>query len=123
MKQKGAMLAKGRLLGIQFETLFTDNLYFEISQHAIHLAMMIKNGLEELDVPFLIDSPTNQQFPIFSNEILQKIARNYAYTTIQRIDETLTAIRLCTSWATQREQVTQLLTDIRSALAFPNEQA
>lgn len=109
IKQHGGMLAKGRLLGIQFATLFTDNLYMNIAQHAIDEAMRIKAALKNKGIGFLIDSPTNQQFPIFSNEQLTALSEEFLFSVWQTIDEQHTAVRICTSWTTQRENVDKLI--------------
>lgn len=116
IKQNGGMLAKGRLLALQFIALFTDDLYMELSHHAIAMAMKIKEGLSALGVEFLADSPTNQQFPIFNDELLPRIAENYGFEYEKRIDETHSAIRFCTSWATAEESVNSLLADIAKIL-------
>lgn len=112
IKRHGGMLAKGRLLGIQFATLFSDNLYMRISHHAITQAMRIRQALQAQGIPFLIDSPTNQQFPIFSNEQLNRLSTKYLFSIWQKVDEHHTAVRICTSWATKPENVDQLLKDI-----------
>ena len=113
IKRHGGMLAKGRLLGLQFATLFTDNLYMQIAQHAIDEAMRIKVALQEAGISFLIDSPTNQQFPIFSNAQLEALSQKYRFSIWQRIDEAHTAVRICTSWGTKSENVDQLIEDIK----------
>lgn len=113
IKQKGGMLAKGRLLGIQFLELLKDGLYFEISEHAVKMAMILKEGLKELGYTFFIESTTNQQFVIVLDEKLERLKENYAYTYQQRFDETSSVIRLCTSWATKEEDVRRLLEDMR----------
>ena len=113
IKRHGGMLAKGRLLGIQFATLFTDNLYWQISQHAIDEAMRIKTALQEADIRFLIDSPTNQQFPIFSNAQLEALGQKYRFSFWQKMDDAHTAVRICTSWGTKSENVDKLIEDIR----------
>ncbi len=107
-KQHGAMLAKGRLLGIQFDTLFTDNLYFEISRHAIDMAMRLKALLLDKGCTLFIDSPTNQQFIIMENSRLEEFGRHVAYDPWDRIDADHTAIRLATSWATAPEHLEEL---------------
>ena len=112
IKRHGGMLAKGRLLGIQFATLFSDNLYMRISHHAITQAMRIRQALQAQGIPFLIDSPTNQQFPIFSNEQLDRLSTKYLFSIWQKVDDHHTAVRICTSWATKPENVDQLLKDI-----------
>lgn len=112
IKQHGGMLAKGRLLGLQFSTLFTDNLYFDISQHAIDEAMRIKAALQTKGVDFLIDSPTNQQFPIFSKEQLATLTDDFMFSVWQQMEDGRIAVRICTSWATRRENVDSLIATI-----------
>ena len=107
-KQHGAMLAKGRLLGIQFDTLFTDNLYFEISRHAIDMAMQLKELLRQKGCTFFIDSPTNQQFIVLENKKIEELGKHVAYDPWDRVDANHTAIRLATSWATQPAQLEEL---------------
>lgn len=112
IKQRGGLLAKGRLLGIQFETLFEDGLYFQLSQHAIDLAMQVKAGLMEKGYSFLFESNTNQQFPIFTDEKLAQLSEKYSFAYWCRVDETHSAVRICTSWATEKTAVEQLLADL-----------
>ena len=107
-KQHGSMLAKGRVLGIQFDTLFTDNLYFEISRHAIDMAMQLKELLRQKGCTFFIDSPTNQQFIVLENKKIEELGKHVAYDPWDRVDPDHTAIRLATSWATQPEQLEEL---------------
>ncbi|MBQ1258462.1 MAG: hypothetical protein IIX93_14470 [Clostridia bacterium] len=114
INQKGGMLAKGRLLGIQFKTLFTDNLYFEISAHAIKLSEKIRNALTEKNIPFLVPSPTNQLFPIIENKALEKLKEKYTFSTWAKVDDNHTAIRICTSWATKEENVDKLIEDLKA---------
>ena len=109
IKQHGALLAKGRILGIQFDTLFTDNLYFEIAQHAMDMAMKIKKGLKEKGYEFYIDSPTNQQFVIVSNEKADQLSSDISIEMIDTYDADHIIIRFCTSWATREEDVDALL--------------
>ena len=109
IKRHGGMLAKGRLLGLQFSTLFTENLYLNIAQHAIDEAMRIKAALQSKGITFLMDSPTNQQFPIFSNSQLEVLSKEFLFSIWQRIDEEHTAMRICTSWATKSENVDRLI--------------
>ena len=112
IKQRGGMLAKGRLLGIQFGTLFTDDLYMEISRHAIDLSMLIKKELTTKGYQFAIDSKTNQQFIILSNEKYQILQEKYGLTFWEKYDESQSVIRICTSWATKKENVLQLIEDM-----------
>lgn len=116
IKQRGGMLAKGRLLGIQFLTLFEDNLYFQISAHAAMLADRIRENLEDMGIAFKIDSPTNQLFPILQDKLLEELGKEFAYTYDERIDKTHSAVRLCTCWATKDEHVDALLNRIGELL-------
>lgn len=116
IKQKGGLLAKGRLLGIQFETLFEDGLYLEISQHAVDMAMLIHDSLVEQGIDFLYDSPTNQQFPILPDDLLQDLRHRYSFTFWEKVDDTHSVVRFCTSWATQRENVDSLIHGISQGL-------
>ena len=109
IKQKGGLLAKGRLLGIQFEELFKDDLYFDIARHANNMAILLKNALKEKGCEFLTDSSTNQQFPIMSNDMIKKIGEEYSFNVERVIDENNTAIRLVTSWATEEANVLEFI--------------
>lgn len=108
-KQHGALLAKGWLLGLQFDTLFTENLYFEISRHAIDMAMRLKKGILEKGYELFMDSPTNQQFLIMDNEKLKEFGKKTTYTTWEKLDGNRTAIRLVASWATKAEDIEALI--------------
>ncbi len=110
-KQKGAMLAKGRLLGIQFDVLFTDGLYHKISRHASSLAMRIREAFIEKGIDFLYDSYTNQQFPVLTDEQLSKLDEHFVSSFWCRKDGK-TAVRFCTSWATPEEDVDFLIEKI-----------
>lgn len=112
MKQKGAMLAKGRILGIQFLALFEDGLYFKLSKHADEMAQIIRKACAECGFEFLYDSPTNQQFPIMPNDLIKRLEELYVFSHTKRLDHRRSAIRICTSWATRREDVEQLVADI-----------
>lgn len=112
IKQKGALLAKGRLLGIQFVELFKDNLFFQLAEHANQMAEKLAEGLKEINVPFLAESPTNQIFPIFTNEQVAELQKNYAFEIWEKVDKNRTVIRFVTSWATKEEAVEQLITDV-----------
>ena len=113
IKQKGGMLAKGRLLGIQFLELFKDGLYFEISAHAMRMAEILKEGLNELGYKFYANSPTNQQFVIVPDKKLQELDAKYSYEYQMRYDAENSVVRFCTSWATKEEHVRQLLEDMK----------
>ena len=109
VKQQGAMLAKGRLLGVQFDALFTDGLYFEIGRHAIRLAMKLKAGFVERGYPLFADSPTNQQFPILTAEQLGRLRQQAAFEVWAPLADGRIAVRFVTSWATREEDVDALL--------------
>ena len=102
------MLAKGRLLGIQFLELLKAGLYFEIAGHAIRMAMILKKGLEEAGYSFFIDSETNQQFVILPNEDMARIREHAAIEYWEKYDDTHTVVRFCTSWATTQEDIDAL---------------
>lgn len=112
IKQNGGMLAKGRLLGIQFMTLFEDGLYFELSEHAVAQAMRIRDAFASKGYRFLVESPTNQQFPILPNSEMERLSADFKFSVWQKIDEGHTAVRFCTSWATKAEAVDALLAAI-----------
>lgn len=113
IKQNGGMLAKGRLLGIQFLTLFEDGLYFELSRHAVSQAMRIRDAFKAAGYAFLVDSPSNQQFPILDNQTLEKLSKNFRFSVWKKIDGSHTAVRFCTSWATRPEAVDALIEAIQ----------
>ncbi len=114
IKQHGGMLAKGRLLGVQFDALMTDNLYFEISGHAIRMADKIRATLDALEVSYLVPGITNQIFPILPDKLLEALAKDFCFTEMERISDTHRAIRFCTSWATREENVDKLCQAIES---------
>ena len=97
MKQHGAMLAKGRLLGIQFDVLMDNNLYFDLGMHGIKLANRIRDTFDKLGVSYLVSSPTNQIFPILSDKLLDELSKKFMFTEMERVDATHRAVRFCTS--------------------------
>lgn len=107
-KQNGALLAKGRLLGVQFDTLFTDELYFTVSRHAIDMAEMLKQAFREKKKRFFLDSPTNQQFIILEDAEIARLREQVAFEIWERYDETHTVVRFVTGWATEPEDVERL---------------
>lgn len=113
IKQKGGMLAKGRLLGIQFLALLDDELYFEIARHANLLALKIRDAFKEKGCSFRYDSVTNQQFPIIPDTFLEKLKEKYTFSFWEKSDSKHTAVRFCTSWATKEEDVERLVADIK----------
>ena len=112
IKQRGALLAKGRLLGLQFDVLFENGLYMEIARNAIDCAMLIKEACKKKGFSFLYNSPTNQQFPILPNKYAEALAEKYAFHKWQKVDGGHTAVRFCTSWATTKENTEKLVKDI-----------
>ncbi len=116
IKQNGGLFAKGRLLGIQFKTLFEDNLYTDISKNAVDLAIKLKEALLSFGVKELFSSYTNQQFFILENDVIKALANKYTFETWQVIDSTYTAVRICTSWATKKEDIDSLIKDFEKVL-------
>ena len=100
--------AKGRVLGIQFDTLFTDDLYFKISKHAIDMAEKLKSIIRAHDLEFYINSPTNQQFIVLENRMMERLANEVAFEVWERIDDNHSVIRLATSWSTTEEDLRAL---------------
>ncbi len=113
IKQHGGMLAKGRLLGVQFDVLMTDGLYFAIAARADEQADRIRETLQELGYSFLVPGVTNQIFPILPDALLAELAKSYAFCEQERVDEQHRAVRFCTSWATKEEAVQALCGDLR----------
>ena len=109
MKQHGAVLAKGRLLGLQFDEMFTEDLYLHIGESAIKYADEITGRLVKLGYPIYMQSPTNQRFTVMDNETLKKFGEEIEYGYWRKVDENHTAIRLATSWRTTREDVDRLI--------------
>lgn len=108
-KKHGALLAKGRLLGVQFDTLFTDDLYFKISENAIRLADKLKAALKSKGYKFLLESPTNQQFVVLKNDEMKKLEKKVKMSFWEKVDDTHTAVRFATSWATTDEKLLELI--------------
>ena len=108
IKQHGGMLAKGRLLGVQFDALMTDDLYLTIAEHANKLADQIRDTLDALKIPYQVPGITNQLFPIFTDAVLEELAKDFSFSEMGRVDENHRAIRFCTSWATTQENVQKL---------------
>ena len=113
MKQRGAVLAKGRLLGVQFQALLEDGLYFDLARHANQLAFRLRDGITSLGYPFPVSSPSNQQFPVLPNETVAKLQEmGYEFETNHPVDAGHTCIRLVTSWATPETAVEDFLRDL-----------
>ncbi|MBR3393482.1 MAG: low specificity L-threonine aldolase [Firmicutes bacterium] len=134
IKQKGGMLAKGRLLGVQFGEAFRpvpsdadpmtpalpasfDCLYLQMGRHATGLAQKMKQGFLDTGCHLFIDSPTNQQFVILPDDLLPKIAEDFAFEPFARFDETHSVVRFCTSWATPEEHVDTLIQKLKETLS------
>lgn len=113
LKQKGALMAKGRILGIQFLELFKDDLYFQLASHANSMATRLSEELEEMGYKFLTESPTNQIFPILPNKLIEELSKKYDFYVWSKLDENTSAIRLVTSWATKEVAVEEFIRDIK----------
>lgn len=114
IKQRGGMLAKGWLLGIQFETLFTGGLFYEMASHASRLADTLREGIRKAGYPFYSDSVSNQVFPIFPDELIETLSRDFSFNIQEKVDDSHHAIRLVTSWATKEEAVTAFLEALKA---------
>jgi threonine aldolase len=112
MKQQSGLLAKGRLLGVQFEALFKDGLFFRLAEHSNKLADKLRDGISAKGYSFLVDSPTNQIFPILPKKLVEKLEEKYFFYRWKPIDDENLCIRLVTSWGLQEDGVTSFLSDI-----------
>lgn len=108
IKQHGALLAKGRVLGVQFDALFTDGLYDEIGRHAIAMAQRLKEILREAGCEFFMESPTNQQFVVMEDARIEALRKRVAFSFWEKVDETHTAVRFVTNWSTTPEDLETL---------------
>ena len=113
IKQRGGMLAKGRLLGVQFCALMEDDLYFKISAHADRLADRLRDTFKELGYSFFMENTTNQLFPILPGAVRKALGEKYTFIEMDKLDEDRCACRFCTSWATREENVEALCDDLR----------
>lgn len=114
MKQKGAMLAKGKILGIQFLELFKDNLYFDLASHANKMANLLSKKIGSMGYKFLTYSPSNQIFPILPNRIIEKLQEKYSFYVWSKVDNANSSIRLVTSWATREDAVAAFVDDLKN---------
>ena len=112
MKQKGGMLAKGRILGIQFEELFRDGLFFDLARHANRMAQLMADALRRAGHAFLTESPTNQIFPILPHGLILKLEKNWDFYVWQKVDADHSVVRLVTSWATPEEAVQAFIEEL-----------
>ena len=117
IKQHGGMLAKGRLLGVQFDTLFTDDLYYKISAHADAMADRLRDTLAENGAPLLVPGTTNQVFAILPDTLLEELAKTVTFSEQERVSDTHRAVRFCTSWATKAENVDTLCRKLKELAA------
>ena len=115
IKQRGGMLAKGWLLGLQFQALLEDELYFSISRHANQLADRIRSALKRAGHPLLVEGTTNQIFPILPDALLDKLGQNFTFNEMHRTDDGHRAVRFCTSWASRPEDVDALCREIENS--------
>jgi len=116
IKKRGALLAKGRLIGVQFDTLFTNDLYFEVSRHAIEMAERLVALFTRAGFPFFMDSPTNQQFVILENSMMATLSEKVRFSYWEKYDESHTVVRFATSWSTTEEDMTFLEETVMAAV-------
>ncbi|MBQ1947889.1 MAG: aminotransferase class I/II-fold pyridoxal phosphate-dependent enzyme [Clostridia bacterium] len=109
IKQHGALLAKSWILGVQFDTLFTDDLYFKIARHAVLMANKMREGFFQKGYAFLVETTANQIFVVLENEKMKALQKEVAFELWEKVDENHSAVRFCTSWATKEEEVESLL--------------
>ncbi len=115
IKQHGGMYAKGAFLGIQFEELFQNDLYMEIARHENKMADLLREGFRKEGFSFLIDSPSNQMFPILSNETAKNLKKKYSFNFWSKLDDTHSCYRFVTSWFTKQETIERFLSDLAAA--------
>ncbi len=115
-KQKGGMLAKGRLLGIQFDTLFSDNLYVDIAKNAIDRVVQLKNFFEQKGIEFFHKPETNQLFPILPLKVVNGLKSHFSFSIIEPFGKDKMVVRFCTSWATPKENIDKLIKKIDEVL-------
>ena len=114
VKKRGALLAKGRLLGVQFDALFTDDLYFRISRHAIDMAERMKALFLSYGLPLYLDSPTNQQFVILDNAKMKALEQSIGFSFWEKYDESRTVVRFATGWSTTEDDLAALESALQS---------
>ena len=105
VKRHGALLAKGRMLGLQFDTLFTDNLYFRVGEHAIRMAEQLKEVFVSHNIPLAVDSPTNQQFVILNSSLYERLSKDVVFEVWERRGNNEIVCRFVTSWTTTEEDI------------------
>jgi threonine aldolase len=109
MKQQGAMLAKGRLLGVQFDTVLENGLYQQLGRKSTETAKLLADGMEKFGIPMLINSPSNQLFPILSNDTIEELSKSVSFEHWSQVDATRSCIRFVTAWHTTKDEVNELL--------------
>ena len=115
LKHRGGMMAKGRLIGIQFLELFKDDLYFDLAKHAIEMADILRDGISKAGYKFMSDSPTNQIFPVLPNSVIEKLKKDFSFNTGDEVEPQKTMIRLVTSWATDKNAVLKFVDELNKA--------
>ena len=113
LRQRGGLLAKARAVSLQFQELFRDNLYFDIAQHANLLAQQLAAGIKECGYQLFVEAATNQVFPIFPNEIIERLQQDYGFHFWEKFDEKRSVVRLVTSWATKESDITEFLSALK----------
>ena len=109
IKNRGALLAKGWLLGLQFDTLFSDDLYMKIAKNGVEKAIRLRNAIEAKGYPIYLESPTNQQFVVVENSKLSELSKKIGFNPQEAVGKSHTVIRFATSWATTDEQIDELI--------------
>ncbi len=109
IKQQGAMLAKGRLLGLQFSVLFEENRYLNLADHAVKMAQKLQEGMEQEGISFFVKTTTNQIFPIFEQKLLEQMAQKFQFQLWEKLDDKRSAVRFVTSWACEEQAVDECL--------------
>ena len=116
IKQRGGLLAKGRVLGIQFLELFKDDLFFDLAKHANAMAGLLRNEIKRAGYKFLTHSTSNQIFPILPNALIAKLQEKFSFYVWAKIDADNSAIRIVTSWATKEDAVSAFIEEINSGI-------
>ncbi len=116
LKQKGALLAKSRIFGIQFVELFKDDLFFRLAEHANAMALKLSRSIEKMGYQFISKSTTNQIFPIFKQDLINRLSKKYGFYVWKNVDDQHSAIRLVTSWATKEEVIDKFIADVEADL-------
>lgn len=116
LKQHGSMLAKSRIIGIEFITLLENNLYFDLAKNAVTMAQQLSDFFKENNVQLFMDSPTNQIFPVLENSFIEKLKTKYGFEAWGKYDDNHTVIRLVCSWATKQENIDQFINDFKEMM-------